>query len=430
MTDVVEADLTWTGSRFEPAVRIAVAEDGTIARVGRLADPPTRRLPGHAILPGMISAHSHAFQRALRGLGERFPGGAGSFWTWREAMYDLVQRLDRDAFVTTCTRAFEEMLDAGITTVGEFHYFHHSPGTDDYAFDEAVLEAAQAAGIRIVLLNAFYQTGGIGRPLGPAQRRFRTASPAAYWRQMDRLAALADGRRASLGAAVHSIRAAGIEEIAEIHEEARRRNMVFHLHVEEQRREIEECLAAYGKPPLAVLNTLFESAERVTAVHATHSAREDLERFVAAGGTVSVCPLTEANLGDGIPELSAILGEDHRLSLGTDSNARISMLEEMRWLEYGQRLRSETRGVVRDPGGHVARLLLDAATAAGAHQLGIPAGTILPGHHADFAVINLTHTALAGTDPEHLLDALVVGAGNEVVAGTCVGGVWRDARPG
>lgn len=423
---IVEADLTWTGDAFEPGARIAVDGEGWIAEVGALQEAPTRRLEGQALLPGFVSAHSHAFQRGLRGRGERFPGGTGTFWTWREAMYDLVLSLDQSRFVELCTRAFQEMRDAGVTTVGEFHYFHHTSGTDDWAFDEAVLEAARAAGIRIALLETFYQTGGIGRPLGPAQQRFRTSSLDGFWKQMDRLAATIDHRRESLGAAVHSIRAAGLEEIAAIHDEARRRNLVLHVHIDEQREEIGESLAVYGKPSMAVLTGLLPSADGVTAVHCTHTAPDDLRRFLVAGGRICVCPLTEANLGDGLPDLAAALDYEERLSLGTDSNARISLLEEIRWLEYGQRLRQEIRGVVVGPAGDTARRLLSAATRDGADALGIHTGAVEPGRWADFCTIDLAHPALAGVEPDRLLDAMVFGAGNEVIVATCVGGEWRE----
>ncbi|HEU5170795.1 MAG TPA: amidohydrolase family protein, partial [Gemmatimonadales bacterium] len=285
-TEVVEADLTWTGTRFEPDVRIAIGADGRIAAVGRLPAEPTRRLAGRALLPGFVNAHSHAFQRALRGQAERFPAGGGSFWTWREAMYRLVDRLDEDALHRVCLQAFGEMLDAGITTVGEFHYLHHARDSKDFALDAVVLGAAASAGIRIVLLEAYYVTGGIGRPLEGAPLRFDSISPQAYWRQMDRLDAVRDPKTQSLGAVAHSIRAARPEDIGSLYAEASRRGLVFHLHMEEQPKEIEETLAAYGQRPLELLNETLGRAERVTAVHCTHSEAADLTRFLARGGRV------------------------------------------------------------------------------------------------------------------------------------------------
>jgi formimidoylglutamate deiminase len=423
---VVEADLTWTGARFEPGIQVAITADGRIDAVGQLARTPTRRLAGQALLPGLVNVHSHAFQRGLRGRGERFPAGSGSFWTWREAMYELVESLDAPAFVRLCRRAFGEMLDAGITTVGEFHYLHHTRGTTDWAFDRLVLEAAREAGIRIVLLNAYYRAGGIGRPMQPAQRRFDALSPAAYWEQMERLATELDSPMQHFGTVAHSIRAVSIGEIRALHQEAVRRGLVFHMHVEEQALEIAECLAAHGCRPMELLSRDLQVAGNLTAVHCTHTDSDDMARFLETGGTVCICPLTEANLGDGLPGLAPIHAAGGRLSLGTDSNARICFLEEMRWLEYGQRLKGQSRGVLADGGGHVARALLEIATVGGAQALGVETGRIERGRWADLAAVDLNHPAVTACDEDTLLDALVFGAGHEVVWGTCVGGSWRE----
>ncbi|HVS01045.1 MAG TPA: amidohydrolase family protein, partial [Thermoanaerobaculia bacterium] len=336
-----------------------------------------------------------------------------------------VADLDPESFEGLCLRTFREMRAAGITCVGEFHYFHHrepsGDGGGDYALDERVLAAAATAGIRIALLETYYRTGAIGRPLEGAQRRFGSASPAAFWEQMDRLRDVVDPRRQTLGAAVHSIRAAGLDDLAAVYGEARRRGLPVHIHVEEQRREIEEALAAYGKRPMELMRDVLGSAEGLTAVHCTHTEAGDLAWFLDAGGSVCVCPLTEANLGDGLPGLDIA---DAALCLGSDSNARISMLEEMRWLEYGQRLRSENRGALRDRDGRVARVLFRAATAGGARALGIDAGRIAPDAWADFTAIDLEAPTLAGWEPDTLLESLVFGAAEEAVAATCVAGDW------
>jgi formimidoylglutamate deiminase len=427
---VIEADLTWTGRRFEPGLQVAVADDGRIEAVTNGRNP-TDRHPRSALLPGFVNAHSHAFQRGLRGRGERFLAGSGDFWSWREAMFALVERLDQRELFRLSVQAFEEMRDAGTTTVGEFHYLHHAGDGTDYEFDRVVLEAAAAAGIRIVLLQTYYATGGIGQPLGPAQRRFRSTDVAAYWKQMDRLESILDRRTQSLGAVAHSVRAATIEDIAALHAEARRRGMPFHMHVEEQRREIEECVAAYRRAPMRVLLDKLDIAGNLTAVHCTHTAPEDLRQFLGAGGTVCVNPLTEGNLGDGLPVLEPVPHLLERLSLGSDSNARISPIEEMRWLEYGQRLRNERRGILRNGEGEVAPTVIDAATAGGARALLVPAGRIDVGHWGDLVVIDLEHPSLAECEVETLAEALVSGADNGVVLGTYVGGNWRKSpRPG
>jgi formimidoylglutamate deiminase len=458
----IAAELTWTGERFAEGVVVEVGDDGRIAAVreaeadadtavggpalrGAAGRSPTsspgdgltadvERLPRRALLPGFVNAHSHAFQRGLRGRGERFPAGAGSFWSWREEMYALVGAIDRERLFDLSVAAFREMRAAGITAVGEFHYLHHDDaGAADFAFDEVVLAAAAAAPIRLALLETYYAAGGIGRPLEEAQRRFACASPAAYWQQMDRLAGrlAADGTQ-TLGAVAHSLRAVPLDDLAALHAEARRRGLVFHLHLEEQRREIEECVAATGRRPIELLLALGPGAE-TTAVHCTHSDPADLARFAAAGGHVCVCPLTEANLGDGIPPLAALLAAApdaaDRLCLGTDSNARISMVEEARWLEYGQRLAGERRGVLAAADGTavdgaVAPLLLAAATAGGARALGLAAGEIAAGRWADLLLLDLDHPDLAGAGADTLLAAFLFGAGNDAVAATAVGGRW------
>jgi formimidoylglutamate deiminase len=403
---------------------VAIDATGRIASVGTGGPPPTRRLPDIALLPGFVNAHSHAFQRALRGSGEWFPAGAGSFWTWREAMYGLVSRLDRESLGRTCRRSFAEMRDAGITAVGEFHYLHHDQ-PEDFAFDAVVLAAAAEVGIRLVLLQAFYASGGIGRPLLGGQRRFATPSVDDF---LARLAALEHDLRPptqTLGLVAHSVRAAGPGEIARIHRESVRRKLPFHIHVEEQQGEIEECLAAYGKRPMALLCDAIGSAGNVTAIHCTHTTPADLTRYAEAGGRVCCCPLTEGNLGDGIPELRDVPTAWSRLCLGTDSNLRIAPIEDMRWLEYGQRLRDELRGALTDGAGAVGPTLLAAATTGGAAALGLPAGRIAPGAWADLVAIDLTDPALREIPAERVLDGLLFGAGNEAIRGTWVGGRWR-----
>jgi formimidoylglutamate deiminase len=422
--EVIEADLTWLDSAFRAGVRVRVDVTGRIASAGEGGPPPTRRIRNAALLPGFVNAHSHAFQRALRGAGELFPAGVGSFWTWREAMYGLVERLDRASLARICRQAFAEMRDAGTTAVGEFHYLHHDrPG--DFAFDEVVLAAAAEVGIRIVLLQTYYATGAIGRPLTGGQRRFSTQSVEEFLARTDTLAAGLRGPTQSVGLVAHSVRAVRLDDIARLHQASRERGMPFHIHVEEQQGEIDDCLAAYGKRPMAVLCDAVTDAGNVTAIHCTHTLPGDLARYVAAGGRICCCPLTEGNLGDGIPDLRPVPEAWRRLCLGSDSNLRIAPIEEMRWLEYGQRLRGELRGALPDAAGAIAPTLLAAATAGGAAALGLEAGRIAPGAWADLVAIDLTAPALRDIPPDRLLDAIVFGAGNEAVAGTWIGGDWR-----
>lgn len=417
---VVEADWTWTGERFEEGVRLAVGDDGRFAAVGRLEHEPHERYRARALVPGFVNAHSHAFQRGLRGHGESFPAGAGSFWSWRESMYRLVEALGPRELETLTRRAFREMLAAGITSVGEFHYVHHGKDGADWGLDRAVLAAARAEGIRLVLLNVYYRTGAIGEPLAGAQRRFDGRSLEAYWQNHEALARELEPARESLGVAPHSIRAVPLAELAPLVREARARGLPVHMHVEETHKEIADCRAALGKGPLELLLEQGLVDAGFTAVHGTHSSRADLARLAERGANLCLCPTTEANLGDGLPEL--VEPPRHELALGTDSNARISMLEELRWGEYGQRLRGEKRGGLLDASGAWAPRWLRAATLGGARSLGLAAGAFEPGRFADWVALDLEAPELAGWTPKTLAESLACGASERVLAGTWVGG--------
>ena len=440
---LLTADWIRTPQGLERDLAIEVASEGRITSVAPLGDRvSSRHFDGRALLPGFVNAHSHAFQRGLRGRGENFPRAAGqlnpdSFWTWREAMYGLVDSLDAERLHALCTCAFEEMLDAGITTVGEFHYVHHLDPAEAHAFDadQVVLDAARDVGLRIVLLQAFYERGGFdGRALAGGQRRFATPDLDAYWRQMDRLGEKL-GPHQRLGVVAHSLRAVGLDELESLWQGALRRDLVMHLHLEEQRQEIQQAMDAHGKTPMALLNeALLASGDgaRLTAVHCTHSVPPDLELFAEAGAGICICPLTEANLGDGLADLTTFSQLGIPLSLGSDSNARISMLEEMRWLEYGQRLGLEKRGVVTDAGGQAASRLLDIATVGGASSLNVEAGRLEAGAWADLIAVDLRHSLLRDPvlqgsgrhEPEQIEAAIVFGGSEQIIDAVAVAGRW------
>ena len=444
----IAAELTWTGGRFAPGIEIEVGDDGRIAQVGAAAvggsaegdadgpaRSPLRRLPRRALLPGFVNAHSHAFQRGLRGRGETFPDGAGSFWTWREAMYELVGELDPEGFYRLSLQAFREMRAAGVTTVGEFHYLHHDDAEDgDYALDPLVLAAAGEAGLRIVLLNAYYATGGIGAPLAGAQLRFASLSPAEYWEQMDRLAARLAPDLQSLGAVVHSVRAAGLPDLAAVC----RRGAAARAALPHARRGAAAGdRGDGGRLRPAADGAAQRRAGDLAGVHrrALHPHRAWRPRALRRRRRQRLrLPADRGQPGRRHPAAHRHPAPHGRLCLGTDSNARISMLEEMRWLEYAQRLAGQRRGVLREPAtGSVARTLLDAATAGGARALGVEAGEIAQGLWADLVAIDLDHPSLAltpdgtggeGLDPDVLAAALAFGAADGAIAATCVGGRW------
>lgn len=422
----VRAGLTWIEGAFEKNVRLSIRSDGTIESIDRSDALVDLDLPDEALLPGMINAHSHSFQRAMRGRTETFPAGRGSFWTWRETMYELVESIDEQQFYDWNLAAFEEMRAAGVTTVGEFHYFHHSSAPDrDHRLDSVVLEAAAAAGIRIVLLQAFYRTGGIGRTLSSAQKRFETPDVDEFLRTLDRMQDTLQPHQ-SLGIVAHSIRAVPLDDIERLAVAAIERDLPFHMHLEEQPKEIEECLEATGSRPMQMILERTAVDDHFTGVHCTHSRKEDLGEWIARGANVCITPLTEGNLGDGIqPEADLARGQ---LSVGTDCNARIDMLEELRWLEYEQRLLRRDRGVYRDQQGSNGRVLFEVGTTGGARALRVNAGTIEVGACADFFTVNLRHPVLRGWTEETLLDSIVFGGGNEIIRRSCVAGRWFE-RP-
>ena len=410
---IYNPELVWIDGAFHANKSIAI-EEGAITAIGDGDNSDSG-----AYLPGFVNAHSHAFQRGLRGRGESFTSGGDSFWGWREEMYKLVDELSVDQFRGLCVQSFTEMRQAGITTVGEFHYFHHDQ-ENDFAMDKAVLEAAGEVGIRIVLLHANYAHGGFEKSLSGGQKRFATQSVESWWSQVDSLSEFCDGSMQRVGTVAHSVRAVAIDTIKEIAIGSVQRGMPMHIHLEEQRQEIEACLETHGVTPMALLNDTIEISPMVTAVHCTHTAPANMEQWLSSGGNVCLCPLTEANLADGICDMHRIVKQGGCVSLGTDSNARISMLEEMRWMEYAQRLHREERGVCVASSGSMANYLLDAATKNGARCLGIPAGEITVGKLADFTVVDINHSQLSGATPETLAVALCCGSDNAVIIDTII----------
>lgn len=382
------------------------------------------------LMPGFVNGHSHAFQRGMRGQGESFPDGAGSFLTWRESMYRLVDSLDPDRCHEITRRCFEEMLDAGITTVGEFHYVHH--GADDgrdHALDEAVVRAASDAGIRLVLLHVDYVRGGFDdRPLAGGQRRFDTGSLDAFLSSHARITDLCRDPLAGAALISHSTRAVPLDRIISVREAARDRDAVFHIHLEEVVAEIDDSREFHGTTPMRLLLDNGVIDDRVTAIHCTHSGETDLRDYAMAGGRICLCPNTEGNLGDGIPDLATIRDAEIPLSIGTDLNSRIAPTEDLRWIEYVQRIHRTMRGaVVAD--GRSGPPLLGIGTVNGAESLGIEAGRIAPGRLADFVAVDLGHRTLEAIAPDSMIEAIVFGTGPEAVSGTCVGGRWVRGGP-
>lgn len=422
MPRLLEPTLLWDGDRFQRGRRLRVGDDGRIAAVGSPEELPgdPERLAG-ALVPGLVDAHSHAFQFALRGRAERFGRVRGSFWSWRDAMYDLVESLDADRCHELSLASFSEMVAHGVTAVGEFHYVRHDDA-GDHRLDDAVVLAAEDAGIRLVKLVTCYQTSDIGRPLVGAQHRFDTVSVDDYLRRLDAVQARLDGPLQSVGVVAHSVRAVAIEDIVRLHRASLERGLPFHIHVEEVLGEIESCQAAHGCTPMRLLLDHGVVAPNVVAVHCTHSRPEDLRDYAAAGGRVCLCPVTEGNLGDGIADLPTMRECGIPLSVGTDLNSRTDLLEELRWLEYVQRVARRKRGVIVDPDGDTGPELLRIGTEGGAGALGLEAGRLEVGAHADLVLVDHTHPSLAGVEDEALAAALVFSAAAGVVDRVIIGG--------
>jgi formiminoglutamate deiminase len=385
-------------------------EDGRIAAVSRDEQVPPRaaqRLYG-LTLPGLANAHSHAFQRALRG---RTQQGSGSFWTWREQMYGVAERLDPENYLALARATYAEMALAGITTVGEFHYVHHGPGgaayDDSNEMGRALIAAAHEAGIRITLIDCCYLHGGIGASPEKAQRRFSDGSAEAWVNRVDQLA---EDESARIAAAIHSIRAVDPEAAAIVAGWAAARERPLHAHVSEQPAENEACLDAYGLSPTALLADAGALQANFTAVHATHLDASDVSLLGGAAACCCACPTTERDLADGIGRMRRLRDAGASLALGSDSHAVIDLFEEARAVELDERLASGERG------HHDAAALMRAASEDGHACLGWPdAGRIEPGARADLVTVWLAGVQLAGSSPEYALDSVVfAGAARDV----------------
>ena len=414
--------------------RVETGTDGRIAAVE--AGEGGERIGGVA-LPGMPNLHSHAFQRAMAGLTERAGPGADSFWTWREVMYGFVSRLTPDDVEAIAAQLYCEMLKAGYTAVAEFHYLHHAPDGGPYAdlaeMAERVTGAAGRTGIALTLLPVLYNAGGFGgTPVGGAQRRFANDA--------ERLLRIVETMRRRHGAnpdfrvglAPHSLRAVGPESLAgavagldSIDAEA-----PIHIHIAEQTREVEDCLAWSGKRPVEWLLDNREPGPRWCLVHATHMTADETRAVAATGAVAGLCPTTEANLGDGLFPLETWLEAGGRLGIGSDSHVSISPVEELRWLEYGQRLAARRRNIAALPRGSTGARLYATALDGGARAVARDAGAIEAGRMADIVTLDAAHPLLAGKTGDEIVDSCIFAGNANLVRDVMVGGSWvvRDGR--
>jgi len=409
-------DYAWLGGgQVTDRVLLEVDGDrigGVRAGVDRPADAV--HLPG-VTMPGLANAHCHAFHRALRGRTHR---GGGTFWTWREDMYRVAARLTPDSYHALARALYAEMALAGIACVGEFHYLHHGPGGTRYrepnAMGDALVVAAQDAGIRITLLDTCYLAGGFGAPLQGPQLRFGDGD-AAGW--ASRACELRGAAHARVGAAIHSVRAVPATALETVAGWARERQAPLHFHLSEQRAENDACLAAYGCTPTQLLEGHRALGPGSSAVHATHLTPGDIAALSGSATTICMTPTTERDLADGIGPARELADAGSALTLGSDSNAVVDLLEESRAVELDERLRTERRG------HWTAAELLQAATADGHKSLGWPeAGRLAPGAVADFVTVSLDSVRLSGAEPATLLESIVFAATAADVRHVVVGG--------
>ena len=408
-------------------VRIAVDDAGFIASVTPQA-PVTgaARLRGPA-LPGLSDLHCHAFQRAMAGLAERRAGSGDTFWTWREVMYSFVSRLTPEDVEAIAAQLYVELLKGGFTAVCEFHYLHHDPDGRPYAnpaeMSERLIAAAASAGIALTLLPVLYMTSDLGgEPPTPGQRRF-LGTPDSIVSMIDKLGAAHPEVR--FGLAPHSLRAVPPDALAEA---VRALDAIdpaapIHIHAAEQEREVADCVAWSGRRPVEWLLDQQRLSPRWCVVHATHLNDVETDALAASGAIAGLCPTTEANLGDGLFPLARYLERGGSLGVGSDSNVSVSAIEELRMLEYGQRLAHRRRSIAATASSpSPGTTLYQAALAGGASASGRATGAFAPGERADLVVLDPDAPFLAGRAGDTLLDALVFGGNANPIRDVYVGG--------
>lgn len=392
-------------------VAVTVDDQGRIARVEADGASGGRRIRG-TVVPAMSNLHGHAFQRAFAGRAERRgPDPRDSFWTWREQMYGAARSVEPATLRGTAAALYRDLRAAGFSTVVEFHYLHHRPDGRPYddrlAMARALVAAADEAGVRLCLLPVLYQRAGFfSEEPRPEMARF-VLSTEAYLEMLNQLQASLQATPHRVGIAFHSLRAVGLEAMERVleHRASWDPEAPVHIHVAEQPLEVEECRRAHGARPVELLTSRFDVGDRWCLVHATHAEPDELRGLAPRGAVVGLCPITEANLGDGLFDLDSFLVAGGRFGVGTDAHVASSPFEELRWLEYGQRLRTGRRNVVDQPTPHVGTNLWLRALDGGARAAGVSVGRIEPGYFADWLVYD--DPQLSALPVEERLDALI-----------------------
>ena len=419
----------WVDGQWQRGVCMEANKEGYWTRIesGIAAAPAHATALNGPVLPGMVNAHSHAFQRAFAGLSERRDSDADDFWSWRDRMYGVALRITPAQMRAVAAQLYVEMLQGGYTQVCEFHYLHHSetgqPYTDPATMAWAVADAASDAGLGLTLLPVLYERAGFAQPkLREDQRRF-AGTPDFI---ADLQSTVEQSRRPLLnaGVSVHSLRAASPESIRRLLHRVGNTDMPIHIHVAEQMQEVRDCLAHTGQRPIAWLCDQLPLDARWQLVHGTHTETSEIEAVARIGAGIVICPSTEGNLGDGLADLPGWLSCGVPMAIGSDSHVSRHWAEELRWLEYGQRLGLQRRNVAASPATEpaTAARLFETALSAGGQAAGQRKWGIQTGARADMLVLDTGTPGLLGVPPSHTLDALVFATNTSAIRDVYVAG--------
>ncbi len=432
------APRAWIGGAWQDAVLLEIDTAGRWQRIqaGVAQAPAGTRVLAGPVLPGMVDAHSHAFQRAFAGLSERRDNDADDFWSWRDRMYRVALRITPAQMQAVAAQLYVELLRGGYTQVCEFHYLHHDvdgqPYADPATMCWALADAAETAGLGLTLLPVLYERAGFQLPtLRPDQRRF--AGSASTVLALQRAVRQAGRRHVDAGVAIHSLRAAHAASIAELGRALADDAGPVHIHISEQTQEVDDCLAATGQRPIDWLCSHAAPDARWHLVHGTHAAHSEIEAVARSGATAVICPSTEANLGDGLTSIPAWLAAGVPMAIGSDSHITRNWPEELRWLEYGQRLQLRQRNVCAAPAlgtPSTATRLFEATLQAGGRSAGQPAWGLVVGARADALVVDAQAAPLLGIPAAQQLDALVFASSEPALHEVLVAGevVLRGGR--
>ncbi len=417
------------GDNWQNDAVLDIAADGFISSIatGR-ADSADHRIHG-IVIPGMPNAHSHCFQRLIAGLTGPQGNHSDSFWSWRNAMYRCANRISPQQFGQVASWVFTEMLKAGYTSCAEFHYLHHQPGGKTYAnpaeMSEQLITAAKSSGIAMTLLPVLYSSAGFGMDgVNEEQRRFAHSADS-YLGLLEIVSkSVSSDPLLAMGLAPHSLRAVPTGLLREVLQSWQDTECPIHIHIAEQPAEVEDCISHLGARPLEWLLDQFTVDKRWNLVHATHLSDSELQMAAATNANAVLCPTTEADLGDGVFRTADWLAAGGRIAIGSDSNVRISVIEELRMLEYNERLRSGQRNVLTGSDSSCGRFLYQHTAQSGAAALGQAVGRLESGYRADLLVLNPEHEMLSGREPDAVLDSWVF-AGDK----SMLDSVWVAGKP-